>query len=507
MSPKPTPSESDYPGTVFFGVHRGHKTGVRATFAQLMKEIDGYKSPVWEAFNNKAHAEQFAKTGVVPSGATPVQPGAHNASGGKRTAGRSGSSGGGRFAAPLGRVGSTVSGSSSSLGTTKSMSALESTTVPGMKLGPTNSVPAFNRSPAPVGRPGATPLIASARSASTLSGSSRGHPASATTSLSSTSSRAMSGTASASTADTDFVNQRDQETIEVWTDGSCLGNGKAGSRAAYAVYFGEGDPRNEAKRVPGAQTNNRGELLGIIRALEIVDENVPNLIIYSDSQYSLNCLNWLPNWKKSGGLNSLKKPVVNYSMIRYMCALMDRRGDRLQLRHVRGHSDNIGNNAVDALANRAAREIHHVPDEVDWDVKRLALEHEPAVPRSGEPVSKMPSLVDITPGRPRSQIAKGSIARALESSQVSFAASDPEDEYNEFDDDDFLGIDESSLPQPIVPPPTAAAQPDANSGKRAREPAGDDEEIEDSETERKAVKKAGKKRRVKCPNCKSEFPI
>lgn len=115
------------------------------------------------------------------------------------------------------------------------------------------------------------------------------------------------------------------------------------------------------------------------------------------------------------------------------------------------------------------------------------------------------SASDVTSVPSRTQITKGSIARALENARVPAIEPDSEDEYGEFDDDDFLGIDEPPLPPPVVPPPTAVTQP--SHGKRGREPAGDEEEIEDSETERKAVKKAGKKRRVKCPNCESEFPI
>ena len=64
--------------------------------------------------------------------------------------------------------------------------------------------------------------------------------------------------------------------------------------------------RNESGRVPGQQTNNRGELLvslktnypvmllthlvqAVIRALEIIDEDALMLTVYSDSKYTIQC--------------------------------------------------------------------------------------------------------------------------------------------------------------------------------------------------------------------------
>ena len=61
------------------------------------------------------------------------------------------------------------------------------------------------------------------------------------------------------------------EPLIVYTDGSCLGNGRSGAKAGYGVYFGRDDARNEWKRVTGPQTNNRGELMGVIRALELTN--------------------------------------------------------------------------------------------------------------------------------------------------------------------------------------------------------------------------------------------
>ncbi|KAH6870956.1 hypothetical protein BKA70DRAFT_1356972 [Coprinopsis sp. MPI-PUGE-AT-0042] len=55
-----------------------------------------------------------------------------------------------------------------------------------------------------------------------------------------------------------------EKTITVYTDGSCIGNGKTNSRAGAGIFYGEGNARNKGVRVPGpAETNNRGEIYAI----------------------------------------------------------------------------------------------------------------------------------------------------------------------------------------------------------------------------------------------------
>lgn len=84
-------------------------------------------------------------------------------------------------------------------------------------------------------------------------------------------------------------------TIEVYTDGASSSNGKINAQAGWGVYWPESEDtksdlhgRNESGRLPGAeQTNNRAELMGIIRAIQLCPDPSAQLIIYSDSQYSI----------------------------------------------------------------------------------------------------------------------------------------------------------------------------------------------------------------------------
>ncbi|TFK79390.1 ribonuclease H-like protein, partial [Polyporus arcularius HHB13444] len=75
----------------------------------------------------------------------------------------------------------------------------------------------------------------------------------------------------------------------VYSDGACKGNGKVGSVAGIGVWWGANDPRNLAERCPGGQTNNRAELIAIVRVLETTPHTKKPLLIKTDSKYSISC--------------------------------------------------------------------------------------------------------------------------------------------------------------------------------------------------------------------------
>jgi len=110
--------------------------------------------------------------------------------------------------------------------------------------------------------------------------------------------------------------------IEIFTDGACSRNGKNGSRAAYAYWIPEHKELSKAERVPDTepQTNNRAELLGILKGVECVADNFPaseiELQIYTDSMYSKNCLTiWLPKWIEKNWMTTNNTPVANKEII------------------------------------------------------------------------------------------------------------------------------------------------------------------------------------------------
>ncbi|KAI0039602.1 ribonuclease H-like protein [Auriscalpium vulgare] len=171
--------------------------------------------------------------------------------------------------------------------------------------------------------------------------------------------------------------QIDSDSDIVYSDGSCRGNGQKGSYAGVGVWWGSDDPRNLAERCPGDQTNNRAELIAIIRILETTPHSSRPLVIKSDSRYSIDCVQkWLPGWKRKGWRTAGGTPVKNVQLIKYLAALLDERhqksGSKVVLQHVYGHQGEQGNEGADALANLGAT-LPEVP-EPDWDALRRAVE-------------------------------------------------------------------------------------------------------------------------------------
>ncbi|KAI0562211.1 Ribonuclease H [Gracilaria domingensis] len=81
------------------------------------------------------------------------------------------------------------------------------------------------------------------------------------------------------------------EYLEVYTDGACTKNGRAGSRAAYGVYFGEDNPYNVSEPLTSQPTNQRAEMTAVIEALQIIRQHGlvarnGKVKIYSDSKVS-----------------------------------------------------------------------------------------------------------------------------------------------------------------------------------------------------------------------------
>ncbi|KAI1012817.1 hypothetical protein LB504_008198 [Fusarium proliferatum] len=147
--------------------------------------------------------------------------------------------------------------------------------------------------------------------------------------------------------------------LTIWTDGSSLANGQAGSRAGLGVYFGPNDERNLAERLPGElQTNQRAELMAILRALEIAP-STQDVEIVSDSQYSIKCVTqWGPGWERNGWKNAAGGPIKNQDIVSSVLARIktrDAAGSKTSFQWVKGHASDFGNHRADDLANEGAR--------------------------------------------------------------------------------------------------------------------------------------------------------
>lgn len=183
----------------------------------------------------------------------------------------------------------------------------------------------------------------------------------------------------------------------VYSDGACKGNGKAGSIAGIGVWWGRNDPRNMAERCPGDQTNNRAELIAIVRVLETAPRTKKPLLIKTDSMYSINCFQkWLPNWRSNGFKTSDGQPVKNAGVIRYLSAHLDARafyGQQIRLKHVKGHSGEEGNEGADTEANRGAL-LPALPER-DWEQLEVELREQMEVEQATRMDDERPVPVEV----------------------------------------------------------------------------------------------------------------
>ncbi|KAE9539046.1 ribonuclease HI [Ursidibacter maritimus] len=139
------------------------------------------------------------------------------------------------------------------------------------------------------------------------------------------------------------------KTIEIFTDGSCLGNPGKGGIGVLLRY------KNHEKTLSKGYhltTNNRMELLAVIEALSMLKE--PCYIrLSSDSQYMKNGIQkWIVNWKKNDWKTSNKKPVKNQDL--WMLLDQKIQVHQLEWLWVKGHSGHRENEICDQLAREAA---------------------------------------------------------------------------------------------------------------------------------------------------------
>ncbi|MFM2359040.1 MAG: hypothetical protein RLY16_1033, partial [Bacteroidota bacterium] len=95
--------------------------------------------------------------------------------------------------------------------------------------------------------------------------------------------------------------------ILLYTDGSSRGNPGAGGYGALLIF---GQHRKELSQGYRLTTNNRMELLAVIKGLEAIKNRDIPVTVYSDSQYVVNAVEkgWLNNWIKTNFKGGKKNP-------------------------------------------------------------------------------------------------------------------------------------------------------------------------------------------------------
>lgn len=140
--------------------------------------------------------------------------------------------------------------------------------------------------------------------------------------------------------------------VQLYTDGACSGNPGPGGWAFLLRHPVSGSEKEDSGG-EALTTNNRMELLAVIRGLESLTRR-SQVDLYSDSQYVLKGLDeWIHSWKKRGWKTASKTPVKNVELWQTLDEL--RSGHDLRFHWIRGHQGHPENERCDQLAVEAAR--------------------------------------------------------------------------------------------------------------------------------------------------------
>ncbi|HNX63952.1 MAG TPA: ribonuclease HI [Oscillospiraceae bacterium] len=137
-----------------------------------------------------------------------------------------------------------------------------------------------------------------------------------------------------------------EKTVYIYTDGACSGNPGPGGYGAILKYDGH------IKELSGGEadtTNNRMELLGVIKALEVLKFPC-KVIITTDSKYVADSVTkgWARKWKQNNWIKSDKKKALNIDLWERLLALLDVHD--VTFNWVKGHAGHPENERCDRLA-------------------------------------------------------------------------------------------------------------------------------------------------------------
>jgi len=135
------------------------------------------------------------------------------------------------------------------------------------------------------------------------------------------------------------------EKIEIFTDGSAKNNP---GRGGYGIVMRYGDKEKEYSEGFRRTTNNRMELLAVIKGLEKLKRYDIPVIIYSDSKYVIDSIEkgWVFNWAKTGF-----KGKKNEDLWRRYLDLHSK--FNIEYSWVKGHAGHPENERCDRLATSA----------------------------------------------------------------------------------------------------------------------------------------------------------
>jgi len=138
--------------------------------------------------------------------------------------------------------------------------------------------------------------------------------------------------------------------VNIYTDGSCLGNPGAGGWCSILIY------NNFKKILRGGKeltTNNEMELKAVLEGLKKLKEPC-KVNLYTDSQYIVNAMkSWIYNWAKNDWKNGEKKGIKHLDKWKEIYKLMQIH--KIKPIWIKGHAGNYYNELCDKIAKEEAK--------------------------------------------------------------------------------------------------------------------------------------------------------
>lgn len=143
--------------------------------------------------------------------------------------------------------------------------------------------------------------------------------------------------------------------IYLFTDGAAAGNPGPGG---YGAILRCGSLEKEMSEGFRLTTNNRMELLSVIKGLEAIRWTGAEVHVWSDSSYVVKAINegWLPGWRAKGF-----KKVKNPDLWMRLLPLLEKH--KVSFHWIKGHAGHPENERCDALAVEARMRESLPPDE------------------------------------------------------------------------------------------------------------------------------------------------
>lgn len=154
--------------------------------------------------------------------------------------------------------------------------------------------------------------------------------------------------------------------IEIFTDGASSGNPGPGG---YGVVLRSGKHYKELSAGFRKTTNNRMELLAVIKGLEAIKAPNQDVVICSDSKYVIDAIEkrWVHGWLQKGFKDKKNKDL-------WMRYLDLSKLHRIRFIWVRGHNGHPENERCDQLAVAASKQKELLIDTVfEAEMNRVNL--------------------------------------------------------------------------------------------------------------------------------------